>query len=773
MANDTFLIEELSKKDSIEDENKIIIEDDEDTKQSTIKDLKKSFNGDNKDPSNLLFYSSKMTNEIKNSLQRELSAKASLQDYSSVKKAIDEIIIVQSESETKDIEIILARDGEDTLKDRLDRDKSSAANRVLNKYKRTLSGNRVYLGGYSGYADVLVDTEISGNLIVSSVNHFNIEDMRGSNEVYMTYSDYGFSYTQYAIREDKFLGIYMPMNNVPAGTYFFSANIYNEPVTNENGEMVTFKLPTKVNIGLRFSDRSYQYIDMEVNNSNSNLFYFNFTSSKILTQISFVFPEEDFIEGSVLRFDNVMLTSKELLDEFVPHSITYYPVNGKGYVNDVRINKSEIYFEGLSCNIMVDYYDDEYTTEYIIDHLTNLEKNFNEDIDQCGMMSNYGTYNFFASNTMNRNESNAFIEEVRDEKYIRNGHRSVKMTYTSLDDIPTVCMNINELPNEIEYVTFLFYIDKYASYYMDEDAITIALVSDKANIYPPNNYYQKTISKNSIVQGWNSIKLEFNKFETVGNPIKTDINNVIIKFSNNSNLQNQSVYLNSIIFNQKMKPAILLGFNGIYDNTLEYTLPILNSKGLECTIFINDSQTLSSSELNSVIMYRSSYLDIGQFGCNPNKELLLEDDNYREQYIALGNIKSYLQTNLIYTPISYSAPYGDLRPITAELLKDLGYKIVKTGEDGFCSFFSKKDLCIPSIELNNDIDLEYIKEKILTAINTGQAVAVSTYDVTEYGDEINAKKLVFEELIEFIENLVDTDQIECLSYKSFYEKCIK
>ena len=129
-----------------------------------------------------------------------------------------------------------------------------------------------------------------------------------------------------------------------------------------------------------------------------------------------------------------------------------------------------------------------------------------------------------------------------------------------------------------------------------------------------------------------------------------------------------------------MKPAILLGFNGIYDNTLEYTLPILNSKGLECTIFINDSQTLSSSELNSVIMYRSSYLDIGQFGCNPNKELLLEDDNYREQYIALSNIKSYLQTNLIHTPISYSAPYGDLRPITAELLKDLGYIHLRSSE---------------------------------------------------------------------------------------------
>lgn len=770
---DTFLIDELSKKENIEDDNKIIVEDSEDTKQSTIKNLKKSFNGDTKDPSSLLFYSSKMTDEIKSSLQRDLSAKASMKDYESLKKSIDDIIQVQSESDTKDIELIIARDGEENLKDRLDRDKNSAANRVLNKYKRTLSGNRVFLGDFTGYADVLVDTKVAGNLVVSSINHFNIEDMRGANDVYMSYSDYGFSYTQFAIRDNKFLGVYVPMNNVPAGTYFFSANLYNDPVVNDNGETVTFKLPTNVNIGLKFTDRSVQYIDMEINNLNSNLFYFNFTSTKILKEISFVFPEENFVEGSVLRFENVMLSSNQLLNEFVPYSVKKYPVSSKQYVYDVRINRSEIYFEGFSCNVIVDYYDDKYTTEYIIDHLSNLEKNFNEDVDQCGLITNYGTYNFFASNTTNKNENNSFIESIKDERYVRNGHRSVKMTYTSAADIPTVCMEIKEKPDTINYVTFLFYIDKYTYYYMDEDAITLCMVSDKPNIYPPNNYFQKIIPKNCLIQGWNSIKFTMEEFETVGNPLKNDINNILIKLSNNSNLLNQSIYLNSIIFNQTMKPTLLLGFNGIYDNTFDYTLPILSSKGLECTIFLNDSQTLSSSEMNSLMMYHSSYLDIGQFGCSPNKELLLIDDNYREQYNALKNIKSHLQTNYVYSPIAYSAPYGDLRPITVNLLRDLGYKIAKTGEDGFCNFFSKKDLCIPSLELNNDTDIDYVKSKIITAINTGQAIAISTYDVTEYGDEINVKKSVFEDLIEYIESLVDTDKIDCLSYKSFYEKCIK
>lgn len=770
MATDVFLIEELTKKENIEDDNKILIEDSEDTKQSTVRNLKKNFNGDTKEPSNFLFFSSKKANEIKESLQRELSSKASLVEYESLKKSIDDIITIQSESDTKDIELIIARDGENNLKDRLDRDVKSAGFKYLKKYKRSVSGNRIYFGNFSGYADVLVNTDVPGNLIVRSVNYFNIEDMRGSNEFYISYSDYGFTYKQKAIREDKFTDVYIPFNNVPAGTYYFSANIYNDDVV-DNGQTIKFKLST-IDVELKFSDRSIQYLTLDLTNLNSNLMYFNFTTSKILTEISFSFPEDDFVENSELRFENVMLSTTELLNEFVPYKVEYYPINGKQYVNDIRIDRCELYFEGFGCEIIADYYDDKYTIEYIIDHLSSVEKNVNEDIDQCGLITNYGIYNFFASNTTNKNSS-SFIEEVKKDKFVRNGHNSIKMTFMESGTNPSLSLELKEIPDDIEYITFLFYVDKYASYYMEEEAITLLLVSDNPNIYPPNNYYKKSIQKDSIIQGWNSIKLLMSEFETIGNPNKNDINRIIVSVSNNNNLLNRCIYMNSIIFNQTMKPVVLLGFNGIYDNSFEYTFPFLTSKDLDYTVFLNDSQTLSGSELDSIIMYKSSGLEIGHYGCNPNKELLLEDDNFREQYVALTNIKNYLKANMTYDPISYSAPYGNIRPITIDILRDIGYKIAKTGEDGYCNFFSKKDFCIPSIELNNESDLEYIKNKITYAINSGQTIAISTYDITEYGDEINAKKSVFEELIEFIANLVDTNQIECMSYKTFFEKCVK
>lgn len=771
----TNLIAELNVKKNIEDSDIIIVEDNEDTKQSTVENLKKNFNGDNEEPDNMKFFSSAKVDEIKQSLQKEIAAKASHSEMSALEKAVNNIITNQTEQEAKDIEIVTARDGCDTLADRLDRDKESLSSRMMKKYKRTASGNRVYLGEFHGYGDVLVDTMLPGKLVVANCNYFNIENMRGSNNYYMDYSEYGFTYTQRFIGEfTKCLTINIPIGSLPAGTYYFSANIYNEETSNSNGETVQFKIPTTITVSLRYTDRSVDYKTIEMKDNNSNLFYFDFTSTKTLSSIELTMNEDDFVEESTLTFDNVMLSPQKLLNTFVEYGLTYYDVAGKQYVYDVRLDNCEVYFEGFNANLQIDYYNDAYDTEYIVDSLQEIQKSFYDGIDHCGLASNYGLYNFLTmDNTENKNPENSYIEISSDENYVRNGNRSLQLYFTTYEEPSSIAITLDEIPNDIKYITLLMYIDKYLSYYMEEDAMSVYLVTDNTTVYPPNNYYKKTVSKSSFVQGWNSLKLVFSEFETIGSPNKNDINHVILEFSNNVNTINKSIYINSIIFNQAIKPTLLLGFNGVYDNTFEYTLPMLRSRGLQCSIFMNNSSTLSNTNLDSMIMYRLDYLDIGQFGCNPDKELLLEDDNYREQYMALKNIRDYLQNNIIYSPISYSAPYGNIRPITAMMLKDLGYHIAKTGEDSYCSFFTKKDLCIPSIEINNDSDVEYIKSKIDYAIETEQVVAISTYDVTEYGDEMNAKKSMFEEIIDYIQDKYDTDQINVMSYKTFYEKCIE
>ena len=464
----TNLIAELIVKKSIEDSDIIIVEDNEDTKQSTVENLKKNFNGDNDDPNNLKFFSSSKVNEIKQSLQKEIAAKASHSELSTLKKAVDTIITTQTEQEAKDIEIITARDGCDTLANRLDRDKESLSSRMMKKYKRTATGTRIYLGDFHGYGDVLVDTMTSGRLIVANCNYFNIENMRGSNNYYMDYSEYGFTYTQRYIAEfTKCLTINIPIGSLPAGTYYFSANIYNDETTNSNGETVQFKLPTTITVSLKYTDRSVEYKTVEMQDNNTNLFYFDFTSSKTLSSIELTTNEDDFVEESTLVFDNVMLSPQKLLDTYIEYGLTYYSVTGKQYVNDVRLDNCEVYFEGFGAELQIDYYNDAYDTEYIVDSLQEIQKSFYEGTDHCGLATSYGVYNFLTmDNTENKSEDYSYMEISSDEKYVRNGNRSMQLYFTSYENTSSIAVTLDELPNDINYITLLMYLDKYISYYM-------------------------------------------------------------------------------------------------------------------------------------------------------------------------------------------------------------------------------------------------------------------------------------------------------------------
>ena len=175
--------------------------------------------------------------------------------------------------------------------------------------------------------------------------------------------------------------------------------------------------------------------------------------------------------------------------------------------------------------------------------------------------------------------------------------------------------------------------------------------------------------------------------------------------------------------------------------------------------------------METIVNLRAKYgWDLGQYGCNPNKELLTNDNNAREQYLSLKTAKEWLKDNLIYNPISYSAPYGNLRPITVPLLKDLGYKIAKTDSTGYCNFFDPKyDFAIPMTLMSNETTAEEIIEKIQYAIDNNCCICIYTNNVTNYGDEISAKKTLFESVMKFI--FENKDAITLMTFSEFYEKC--
>lgn len=764
-----YTIDELPIIAAVSDSDLMIVQDAEDTKQTTVGKFKKAFIGDDKEASDSTFYSSSKVESLVTAIGRELSVKASTKELDALQNALKDIAANQIDSDGNPvdiIELIIARDGCGSLKERLERDMQANKNTLLHKYKRTTSGTRINLIDFKGYSDIFLDIDsgLSADITVHSANYFNIEQMRGKDEAYLSYTDYGFIYRQFQISDDKFCGVYVPMN-IPTGSYYFSANMYVDEV-NMGGQTFQFK-PTTVQVSIKYSDRTYSYIDMDIRSIDKGVLTFKFVNNKPVTEIGFLFPEEDFVKDSTLRFENVMVTPGRVLNDFIEYKVEIYHCLGKRYINNLYLERCEVYVEGFASNLIIEYYDNKYSTEFIVDSLLRLQSNVNEDIDQCGLIEDYGLYNYF-SNPIQRSD-NGMVEVCSADEFVRNGHKSTMVTYTNGDDV-VLSAELDEVPSEIETISLLFYVDSTISYYMKEDAIEIDLVSDSVNTYPHNNFYRAFIPRDTIVHGWNTYKFALRECEMIGNP--TTITSVTVSFSSNNLIANASVYVNSVVFNQRLKPVVMFTLDGIRDNTFTYTLPLLMSKGYPCTLFMNDSVTLDNEKIDRLISYRVTNTDIGQYGCNPNPENLTKVSNYREQYIALKHNRDYLHESVVYNPVSYSSP-SDLRALTVSLLKEMGYGIAKVNVEGSLSFFSKKDMAVPSYRINNNQDIEMLKMVIDDAVKYGKAVCISVYDVSMYGDELNAQQSDFTDIIAHIDEYVSSNQLQVMSMKEFYTKCVK
>ena len=547
--------------------------------------------------------------------------------------------------------------------------------------------------------------------------------------------------------------------SIPKGKYFFFANIIYDAIFDDKGE---------ITLAVKNSKDDSAYKEFVYNQDGK----FEFEAPKSFDEIRIIFNLNRFVLNSTVEFANIMLmNSDKYSDKYIPYNCDVVSItNGTSHIKGFNENYD------ISCSdknviIRVEYYEDNITAKSMYEDIEELKAVAIDKRDKCGLITNYGEYLFF-KNAICETPTSCRIS-YDEYKFTRNGVPSLKMTFEEGVDVdPVFTLPMTEYVEEIDTVSLVFYIDKTDSYYFTtQEPITVYLCSDNYTEPEMVNYMTTKINKSELVQGWNIIKRRIDEFEPSGKPNEYGIQYVKVQVAKNSQLDNRSLYFNSIIFNQKMKPTLLLAFDGIYDEGVEYLYPYLTTRKVPATILANNRTTYSRNTLETVENLRTKHgWDLGQYGCNPNKELLTQDDNSREQYLALRNAKEWLRDNLIYNPISYSAPYGNLRPITIPLLKDLGYKIAKTESTGYCNFFDPKyDFAIPMTLMSNETTAEEIIRKIQYAINNECCICIYTNNVTEYGDEISAKKTLLEAVINFALN--NKDKITMMTFSEFYDRC--
>lgn len=752
----TIKIAEMLEKTNIDDNNFIIVEDDIDTKRATVKELKRAFIGDGVNPDTYKFYSSQKVIELINNIKINISALPSRQEFDYLAQQIKNI--VGSVGEGKDSELVAARGEYDTLSERLIEDQLSLEKKYIQFPKIDYSGMQIDLSELEnvGVTIICPSYENDTTLKIIGKNRYSYEDT-GYSQITKV-NDHGLKIV-YTKTQNAFN---IPIGqNLPAGEYaLYASASFSDNYIKEGTVLKIIYTDDSV------SQVPYKY---------SSLVKFNtiktFKAFQILPNISTI------VDGMWLQLDDIMISNDVYLDRFYECCDATYDIPAHHTVTK-DINLTRCILNRSESTIKVTVTDTSFTGNKIKDELNELKSYTTQPEDHCGLLENKGTYIYTSKKTISDSPEVCVISEDSSKK--RNHKNSIKITMMNYDpeNQPKFTITLENILNltDSKYISFQFYIDKDLSErFSEDDGIKIMLSSDIVKANPSSNYYYFNIGKNSFIQGWNTIKLKISDFLIHGNPKIGNITQINFRIFSSEFTNGKSFWLNSIIIDQRMKPVVLFAFDNLYEDAFDYTFPYMYTRGIPATIFANDKQTHTKEYLNNVAMLHYKYgWEIANYGCNPNKEIMIEDDNPRDQYISVKETRQWIYDNFTSKVISYAAPFGNLRAISEPILKELGFKIAKTTADAYCSLFTKNDFCIPMHLLSNALNCgsDQINKKIDEIVETGQCLCIYTDQVTRYGDDISATKTSFESVISHIQNYVNDGLLEIMTFSEFYNKCV-
>lgn len=748
-------IAEMLKRGTVADTDLMICEDDIDTKQTTVKDIKRAFNGDTSDPSEYKFYSSQKVEDIKQELEMQMNMLPSVSDIESMKNIVNNLIKENAGNGEKDPEIIAARGTYETLGERLDSQESELSKLFIKNPKSYYYGSIIDLHDKTGVTTIITPDKYSEEttLYVQSVNRLSILPDLGMENVTAEHTGYKIKYTSTAYEYDIPVSL-SPGSYTLYGTYMFS----------EGFEKSGFRFK------LKYTDGTSTYLSFGFTG------IYRFEIDKYVEAIALVPTKELIVDGMELTIHGMMVSEYGDLDrytEFYDSEFTI-PADSTDTITVQPLFNVIIYRSKGFISATVE--ESEYDINTLIDRIQAIEDKYLNEIDTCGLIEDKGTYIF--ADLLQEDSKNLCVIS-RDEDKSRNGNVSMKIQYmeNNPDDHPRFTLPLQNTLN-LEYnstISIQLYIDKTTyTHFTEEDGLKVMLSSDYTLSNPAANYYFFNIGKDSFVQGWNTIRLKLDKFLPHGTPDLSAITQINFRLYSNDFTEGRCVWLNSVIIDQKMKPVVLFAFDDFDEEGFDYGYPYLTSRNIPATIFANNKRTLTKDYINKVcdLLYTYDW-EVGCNGINPNKEYMTQDDNPSQQYQGLRNTRSWLINNFQDNIVSYSAPYGDLRPISVKILRSMGFKIGKASADNFCSFFGKDDFTIPMHLLSNEEGhgADDICDKLDTIVDTGQVLCIHTAGVSRYGNEIQANKVSFEKVIDKIEEYREQGRLECMTFQEFYRKC--
>lgn len=131
----------------------------------------------------------------------------------------------------------------------------------------------------------------------------------------------------------------------------------------------------------------------------------------------------------------------------------------------------------------------------------------------------------------------------------------------------------------------------------------------------------------------------------------------------------------------------------------------------------------------------------------------------------------FCASNGIYNITCYHSPNNLMSVNGAQGLKQLGFKMARyavSPDKSLITGFDQSSFRVPTLEIQ-DSNLDDIKSKIDEAIDEGASLSIFTHLVqTSATNEWNTSLSVYKQMLDYIKQKVDSDQIKVVTWREFY-----